>query len=210
MSLYRNDHQNAPRSLSLRPSDATRASLSVGEQVADATLKIQQTGGLLSLFGNKELKRLREDAGAMAAEQAAALVIKRTELARDTGLQAIDLERKQRLAEVAHAQTATTTELQKQAHSAGARAIQRSVSQEHSLQLEIAASRCAPEDKVVMAQFVKQLTIEGIESIYREQQTPFGQGAAPMPRHHYANETSASEAPEDSNSDEDSFDGDGA
>ena len=126
----------------------------------------------------------------MAAEQAAALVIHRTGMARETGSQAIDLAKKQQLAEVAHAQTATTAQLQRQAHSAGARAMTRAVEQEQTLQNEIRASRCAPEDKALLAQFVKQLAIESIETIYGEQQTPFGMGAAAVPQyqaqHHHA------------------------
>ena len=183
-------HPNNNRPISVRPSDAARASLSIGQQLSDATARIQQSGSITSFFDPRELKRLRQDANAMAAEQAAALVINRTGMARETGLQAIDLARKQQLAEVAHAQTATTAQLQRQAHSAGARAMTRAVEQEQTLQNEIRASRCAPEDKALLAQFVKQLAIESIETIYGEQQTPFGMGAAAVPQyqaqHHHA------------------------
>lgn len=178
-----NSRPDNSRPIIVRPSDAARASLSIGQQLSDATARIQQSRSIMGFFDNKELKRLREDAHATASEQAAALVINRTAMARDTGLQAIDLSKKQQLAEVAHAQTATTAQLQKQAHTAGARAINRTVAQEQSLQNEIRVSRCAPEDREMLAQFVKQLAIESIETIYGEQQTPFGMGAAAVPQY---------------------------
>lgn len=174
MSAFREIKSTTVAAQNFRPSEAALANRSVGEQMAEASNRIQQSGGLLSLLGDKEMRQLRKDARSMAEEQAAALVIRRTELARETGMQAIDLERKQRLAQVAFAQTATTAELQKQAQAAGTRAITSSVVQEFSLQQEIAASRCSPEDKAVLAEFLKRLTVQTIENIHREQLTPFG------------------------------------
>ena len=159
----------------VHPAGAAKAHLSADRRLSDAASSIQKPHGLLSLFTSKEIRQLRNEVDAVAAEQAAALAIRRTEMARDTVIQAIDLNLKQRLAEIGHAETATTTELQKQAQAAGTRAIKNAVSQEHLLQKDIQKSRCAPADKALLSEFLKQLTRVAMESVYHEHVAPFSQ-----------------------------------
>jgi len=156
----------------IQPAQAIKAHLTTDQKLSEAGTSIEKPSGLLALFSSKQVRKLRSEVDAIQTEHAAELALTRTNLAHETIVQAIDLNRKQQLASLAYAETETTVELTKQAQNAGARAIINIVGQEHLLQKGIAKSNCFPADKLKLTQFLRALTEDALDQIAGEHSAP--------------------------------------
>lgn len=70
----------------ITPFSAAKANASVRQQLTDATCRIQQASSVMALFAPAEIRRLRAEVHAVAAEEAGALVISRTLMSRTDSL----------------------------------------------------------------------------------------------------------------------------